>query len=101
MRQIQREQTIPPGAARESTGQPVGHPSARTARQWLRLAVRRHRVVGGDRARGPAAPSDGHGKMRSSTRPAGVRAGRRERARPVARKSFFERYRVLTKASWA
>ena len=31
----------------------------------------------------------------SSTRPAGARAGRRERARPVARKSFFERYRLL------
>ena len=31
----------------------------------------------------------------SSTRPAGARAGRRERARPVAKKSFFERYRLL------
>ena len=31
----------------------------------------------------------------SSTRPASARAGRRERARPLARKSFFERYRLL------
>ncbi len=31
----------------------------------------------------------------ASTRPAGARAGRRERARPLAQKSFFERYRLL------
>ncbi len=31
----------------------------------------------------------------SSTRPAGARAGRRERARPAPQKSFFERYRLL------
>ena len=31
----------------------------------------------------------------ANTRPAGARAGRRERARPLAQKSFFERYRLL------
>ena len=31
----------------------------------------------------------------SSTRPVGARAGRRERARPVAQKSLFERYRLI------
>jgi hypothetical protein len=64
------------------------------------------RPVGGARPTDPAAPSPSEATAQSAgaattrpsvrpTRPTGSRAGRRERSRAFAEKSFFERYRTL------